>query len=251
MMHQQNVGSQRHGFTVIEVMLFLAISGLMMLGLFVGINGSINNARYNDATRSFRAFMSDQYGKVTAIQNDRAPLDVEACRFGGAGAVTGARRAGASNCIVVGQFISTPDGKSFTSRTVAAKATISAAAKSATSVRDVLQAQDAFLTQDTSEEYTATWGTSTTAGGSVAPGYSILIVRSPTTSLASTFMKNTAITFEQMLAGDTTPGDMHICVHPNGLVPDSTMTGVTLSSESINSSGVALLTSSDASEVCR
>ncbi len=57
---------KRSGFTIIEVMLFLALSGLLMVGVLVGTNSSIANQRYKDAVedavsalRSAFSFVSD------------------------------------------------------------------------------------------------------------------------------------------------------------------------------------------------
>ncbi len=52
------------GFTIIEVMLVLAISGLMLVGLIAGSFSSIARQRYNDALRDFSEYMSHTYNSV-------------------------------------------------------------------------------------------------------------------------------------------------------------------------------------------
>lgn len=52
------------GFTLIEVMLVLAITGLLLMGLIGGTFSSIARQRYNDAVRNFGEYMSSVYNTV-------------------------------------------------------------------------------------------------------------------------------------------------------------------------------------------
>ncbi|MBQ6320835.1 hypothetical protein IJI17_01260 [Candidatus Saccharibacteria bacterium] len=58
------------GFTVIEVSLFLALSGLLMVGLIVGTNASISRQRYNDSVNNFAEYLRTAYNDVANISND-------------------------------------------------------------------------------------------------------------------------------------------------------------------------------------
>ena len=44
------------GFTIIEMMLFLAVSGAMAAGIMVGVGATVNAQRYRDATHSLVSF---------------------------------------------------------------------------------------------------------------------------------------------------------------------------------------------------
>ncbi len=55
---------RQQGFTIIEVMLFLAISGMLLLVAFAFTQSSIRNARFTDATKTFEAFIQEQYTRV-------------------------------------------------------------------------------------------------------------------------------------------------------------------------------------------
>ena len=46
-----NKGAFRKGFTIIEVMLFLALSGLLLVGVLGGLGDNISRQRYNDAVQ--------------------------------------------------------------------------------------------------------------------------------------------------------------------------------------------------------
>lgn len=56
--------SSKSGFTIIEVSLFLAITGLLLIGLLGGTYASIASQRYNDSVRSFAEFLRQTFGEV-------------------------------------------------------------------------------------------------------------------------------------------------------------------------------------------
>lgn len=61
--------SKRKGFTFIEVALFLVITAMIFLGVAMGMQNSIFQQRYNDATQSFFEFMRSIYSKVSNPQS--------------------------------------------------------------------------------------------------------------------------------------------------------------------------------------
>lgn len=58
------------GFTVIEVLLFLAITGLMFATMIVSVTTALNNQRYNDSVRSLQSKVQEQYAALLSIEND-------------------------------------------------------------------------------------------------------------------------------------------------------------------------------------
>ena len=42
------MSKQKYGFTIIETMLFIAITGLVFAGVVIGTNGSLRSQRYRD-----------------------------------------------------------------------------------------------------------------------------------------------------------------------------------------------------------
>lgn len=54
----------RSGFTIIEVVLALAITGLMALGAILTVRGSLVKHRYNDGINSFRDLLREQYNSL-------------------------------------------------------------------------------------------------------------------------------------------------------------------------------------------
>lgn len=59
----------RPGFTIIEVMLVLAITGLMLVGVIAGTYSSIATQRYNDSVRSFSEFLRQVFAEVISPQS--------------------------------------------------------------------------------------------------------------------------------------------------------------------------------------
>ena len=56
------------GFTLIEVAFFIAITGLLFVGIIAGTQSSIWQQRYNDSVQSFADFLRNVYAEVSSIQ---------------------------------------------------------------------------------------------------------------------------------------------------------------------------------------
>ena len=63
-----NVVDHRPGFTIIEVMRFLAISGFLLVGILVGTGTSIANQRYKDAVQDTVDAIKNAYSFVSDTQ---------------------------------------------------------------------------------------------------------------------------------------------------------------------------------------
>ena len=102
------------GFTIIEVMLFLAISGVMAIGLMAGMGAAISSQQYRDSVQSYADYLRGQYSKVVAVENE-GPRDSGAvCPL--TGSVTDRGR---SNCVIVGRYARTQDvGDKYESRPI-------------------------------------------------------------------------------------------------------------------------------------
>lgn len=59
----------KRGFTLIEVALFLAITGALFAGVTVGVQNSISQQRNNDSVQSFIEFLRSVYSEVENVQN--------------------------------------------------------------------------------------------------------------------------------------------------------------------------------------
>lgn len=60
---------KRHGFTLIEVAIFLAVTGALFAAVTIGVQNSIYQQRYNDTVQSFSDFLGNLYSEVLNVQN--------------------------------------------------------------------------------------------------------------------------------------------------------------------------------------
>ena len=56
------------GFTLIEVAFFIAITGLLFVGIIAGTQSSIWQQRYNDSVQNFADFLRNIYAEASSIQ---------------------------------------------------------------------------------------------------------------------------------------------------------------------------------------
>lgn len=97
---------QHRGFTILEVILFLAISGVLTSLLLVGMSTAIQRQQYREAVQSYAGFIRGQYSRVINVQNDRSHGDV--CPISGTDSGAGSVR-GQSSCVILGRYIKTID----------------------------------------------------------------------------------------------------------------------------------------------
>lgn len=88
------------GFTIIEVMLFLAITGLLLAGILANASSSLNSQHYRDGVEAVKDRITAQYAKVYSLTNDNSGANAasDPCRG------TNKPR-GASDCLYVGRLI--------------------------------------------------------------------------------------------------------------------------------------------------
>lgn len=107
------IGQQQKqgGFTIIEVLMFLAISGLLLFGALAGISGSVNNARFNDTINTTTSYFQKQYNEVSSGRNARdATLG---CSNGNVN--NGGSSVGSTKCVVLGRLLQFNIGTSIVS----------------------------------------------------------------------------------------------------------------------------------------
>lgn len=234
------------GFTIIELVLFLGITGLVMGVLLVGVGGSLNRERYRDAVTSFQDYLQGQYNLVTNVNNSRDATDP--C-VGGKIEVGGTADAGrgTSDCTVVGRVIySSDNGESVSSSQV--YATVDAATLSG--VDDVQLLQNAnLIASPAREEYTIGWTTTLVnqRPDESLSKFSILIVRVPTNGLVHTYMlPDTGKTPAAIVGNQIPTGGLHICVDNSMFVTGGIgRTGVILARDAANSGGVQFASETD------
>lgn len=95
------------GFTIIELMLFLAVSGGLFAALLLGVNNGVVQQRYKDSVYSYSSFLQNQYSEVLNTRNEARTQDLtcdsSVVSTVPAGGVVQQR--GTSNCVTLGKLI--------------------------------------------------------------------------------------------------------------------------------------------------
>ncbi|HSW81232.1 MAG TPA: hypothetical protein VLG40_02440 [Candidatus Saccharimonas sp.] len=96
------VENRQRGFTVIEISLFLAFTGMLFLIAIIGTGNTLRTVRFGDSGHSLQAFVQRQYDDIINGLNSR--LGNENCS---AGVVTnGANQTpGTSDCLLIGRLL--------------------------------------------------------------------------------------------------------------------------------------------------
>ncbi len=204
------------GFTIIELLLFLSISGLLFVALMTGISTSINQQRYRDSVTSVSGLLQQQYSEVANIRNERddhwscdASTTVEN--------QTGGQARGASQCVVLGRYVRTiNNGTQLELGNV-----IGSEPATMMSTQGDLAALTAYapktspLGQTTS---TLEWGATLRDVDGHTANFAILILRSPVSGLVRAFVLPSGLpsVLSEMITQDTASQPFTACVAGDG-----------------------------------
>jgi len=222
------MGSIYHsGFTIIETMLFLAITGVLVVAILAGSGAAINNQRYQDSVTNLKTTLQDEYSQVANVNNPTPPSQLSCASVTGDPSTPSEPR-GEGSCVIMGRFIS------IVGTTITASSVVGYNSKDESfyaNKTDIQELQDYTLAliPSTTTNNEIEWGSQIAWPKSGADAkspttprtISILIIRSPKSGLTYTFTGDSASTNVSALivAGNSIPGQSQrrICVDPNGL----------------------------------
>lgn len=95
--------SRQQGFTVLETILFLGVSGVLVALLIFGAGTSLNAQRYNDAVSSFKNVLQSQYAELSTVRNTRD--STWSCDATAVAIDSGNQFRGQGNCVLVGKYM--------------------------------------------------------------------------------------------------------------------------------------------------
>lgn len=233
--------SHQKGFTIVEVSLFLAITGVLIAGLLFAVGGSLNAQRYRDATQSFKSLVQKQYSDMANTQNSRT--NGWTCSRTTAGtSATGTQFRGQTDCLLVGKYMRISGDDVAIYNVVATRnSTVNASLTDVMALRSTGNYRLNVSTADV-EQVKLDWGTRIAwpAGGSGSRtlrdrSMGMLFIRSPDSGRIYTFTSDTLLSvgsggvapnaFDSLLVtGDSIPGqgDQVICILSDGLAPNDT-----------------------------
>lgn len=90
------------GFTIVEISLFMAITGLLFMIAIAGTGNAIRSFRFTDSGRSLEAFAQKQYDDILNGFNNRS--STVSCS-GGTIDTSTSQTIGSSNCLLMGKLI--------------------------------------------------------------------------------------------------------------------------------------------------
>jgi len=169
------------GYTIVEVMLFLAITGILVATLLGGWTVLISTQRYKDSVDTTFGYLQDQYNLTYNVENERASSF--SCDSSGVSASGGTKSRGQSDCVLLGRYIVLKDGTDFMSYAVVGSAPTMEPIGTDESVINAYAPK--VVTESiglTESSLTVPWGAVIEdAGGTNTPqNIAILILRTPT-----------------------------------------------------------------------
>jgi len=174
------MNSKWAGFTIIEVTIFIAISGLLLLVAFAGVSNLTNRTRFTDTMNGLQSFLQRQYGEIVSGTNIRS--DNQGC------AAMPSTKTGESNdtCLYMGRMIRFSEG----STDILTYDVVSQAKASGTSLTDQYMAMKPITINE--QRSTLGWGSIFKSGRTtLAPQRSIntlVFIRSPESARIITYL---------------------------------------------------------------
>ena len=257
------------GFTIVEVSIFLAVTGLLFIGITIGVQNSIFQQRYNDAVQGFADFLRNAYSNVLNVQS---------------------LGRGDSDLAIYGKMLVFGDEESGEQKirmySVVGKADIDSSTCEGAGLFDVLsRCGEVSIVRENSghyefagvvEEYKPRWGTKIQKAGedddllSDPEDYKgvVLIVRDPVSGRVHTAVSdnselsidianpgNYVNVISDKLKNGTSNGfdfkQVDFCVNPNGDEPSNRRADVRIVERASNVSGVEIVADSNNSNKCR
>ncbi len=185
------------GYTVIEVSLFLAISGLLFMIAIIGTGNVMRSIRFSDTGRSTHAFVQQQYDEILNGVNPRDSQQI--CNSSGVQAITDpvatGNQPGASGCLLLGKLLRLEQGSEHIDSyyVVATRIpNLSIAPDSTLSDEELIRSVNPYIVKETRSEYTIPWGAtlngSRRSDGVVSNTY--ILLRSPRSSRLVSYNMN-------------------------------------------------------------
>lgn len=217
------------GFTVIEIMLFLGISGLLLIGVFIGTSTMISSARFADTMKGVESYIQRQFDEVVNGVNPRQAT--ETCTG------SGSERPGTGSCLLLGKVIAfTPNKEAVWSQYVVGTEPPTLPGTSV-GTSQALSQYNLRVVATNADSYELPWGGYFKAGKRDSDGgavNAIAYLRSPTSSHVETYVfsvpdssrdtdgKVTSINFSQVvgaaMVAQTANNAAHYCIDsPDGL----------------------------------
>lgn len=214
---------------MIEIILFLAITGGLIATILTVSASAIGVQRYRDSVNSLVAELQGQYSQIAAVVNSRDKgWTCSAAGLGAPSGVAGGSPRGTTDCFIMGRIITYEDNAVLTSATVIGTAAVKETT-STTPISDTAVFKQSQLTrldlvdQTDTQRYSLEWQARLTQPGTGGTGtrFTVMILRSPLTGSVRTYINPTqAVTTpadERLLSDVALTTGLSVCVDQDGL----------------------------------
>lgn len=216
--------SLSRGFTIIEMMLFLAVTGVMVAALLGGWTMLVNTQRYKDTIDTVYGYMQDQYNLVYNVENERDSSLT--CTSSGDVSQGGASQPrGQSDCILMGRLVKLVNGEVFQSYAVIGSQPATAANGDDNAVIKSYRPKTVTQSIGLSESrQTVPWGAEAVgkAGEDTALNVNIILLRSPSSGIVHRYIvassaMDTVIEDADIVSANENQ-DFTMCFKPGSLI---------------------------------
>ena len=224
------------GFTIIEVMLFLAVTGVLAAGILASVGSTLGLQRYRDAVDGFSSYIQGQYGQTINVRND-IDNHRECAADGTFLAAHSAPPGTSETCVIIGRLVTTANGQTFRSQPIYMSGVTNAFLKSGIGDDAVFTADAAanrrlFIDSGVQPQPPATGDNA----------WAIAIVRSPISGVIHTYtMRRASVMLDQLVVEGNRRNDSVICIDPSGWLAGQVL-GVVIAKDAPGASGVVTRT---------
>lgn len=240
------------GFTIIEVILVLAVTGLMMVGILAGSAAQVHQQEYRDSVRSLESELQTQYTTVQNPMVDRTKAaSTETC------GITQATSRGASpNCFIVGRLVTSDGGGTLTESPILGVAPNGDSSVDINNKSGVggeaatANGWHLYIDNQAVDSYTVNWGSQLRAvngAKNVSDKFSILLIMSPADGSIRTYTAlNQVVKAPSSLYGLLTHQDvLNLCVVGGSGSIGGDPLAVQIASNTSSAAGVTMLSQSE------
>lgn len=211
----------QHGFTIIEVMLFLAITGALAIAILAGSGVSIGQQRYRDSVNTFKSLIQEQYNETTNVVNSR----------GGNASCTNAvvvqppdivptpQPRGTSECVVLGRLLTVADnGIDLKMSNVIGYRTSTTAPVATTDINELKTNYRLGISPIDSENGQVEWGAQIVKPKTTTlQPLSVMVIRSPLSGSVMTFVKDGVQTdLDGLVVSGIISANKDVCINGDG-----------------------------------
>lgn len=209
----------RAGFTIIETMLFLAISSLLIVGVIMATGGTLGAQRYHDSITSLQSVLQRQFSDINNIDHSSSTWT---CTIVGSDPVvsnSGSNSAsGKSDCVILGKYITTSNGKTLVIKDVVGVAIYGSYSNDIVALTNSRIA----VSQMGIETYDIEWGATLKKTDGSIVNFSALMLRSPASGIIRTFINPTAVVADSnvrtLVAATYLQNSLKACIRYDGSI---------------------------------